>query len=684
MHRDPQKGCKTNPCGARVMEVALFGNPNTGKTSLFNELTGSYEYVGNWAGVTVEKKIGKLKYDCGILIDLPGIYGLNPLTRDEAIATRFLLENRFTSVLNIVDASQLARNLHLTIQLLEFGKPVYIGLNMIDVAKGRGLEVDAEILAKKLNVPVAPIIARTGKGCQKIYEYLKEAPGSGTDFNIDYGALIENAVASIGRLLPDIRGLNKRWLALQYLEGNPVVRSMPELQRVKDRLQAVCRELEADLQKEEGPAPLKQVIYKKRQQFIDEIIAEAVKIKDPAKRTMTETIDRIVTNKYAGVPIFIAAMYLMFCITFDWVGAPLSDLLDRFISGPLTDWIQAGLRQVHAAPFIEDIVINGIIAGVGGVLVFVPQIFVLFFFISFIEDSGYMARIAMVMDRFMESVGLNGKTIIPLIIGFGCNVPGVMAARTIEQPKERLLTVLLTPLMSCSARLSVYSLFAAAFFEKYQAIVVLSLYLLGIAAALLLAKVFSYFIKTEDSVFVIELPPYRVPNARSLFRSTWDKGKGFVRKAGTIIFAGTCLIWLLSYAGPGGLNVSIDQSFLALICGAIAPVFSPLGFGTWQAAAALVTGFLAKEVVVSTMNILYFVPDGSSLVHAVTEAFTPLSAYSFMVFTLLYIPCLATAATIQKETGSKKWTLFAIVYALIIAYILSFVIFRLGLLLGLN
>ncbi|WP_025730980.1 ferrous iron transport protein B [Heyndrickxia ginsengihumi] len=658
------------------MEVALFGNPNTGKTSLFNELTGSYEYVGNWTGVTVEKKVGQLKGNYGILIDLPGIYTLNPLSKDEAVASRFLLENQFSTILNIVDASQLARNLHLTIQLLEFGKPVMIGLNMIDVAKSRGMRIDDRVMMERLGIQVVPIVARTGKGCQAIHKQFDMNIHNDLNFQIDYGELIEAGISKIEQLLPDIRSLNKRWLAIQFLEGNDVICNMPELDTCKQALLDISRQLEHQLS--DDKYQLKQAIYRKRQQFIDAVMKDAVQFSNLEKRTFSEKLDSIVTNKYLGIPIFILVMYFIFCVTFNWVGSPLSDLLDHFFSGPLSDWIQIGLTKVHATKFIQDIILNGIVAGVGGVLVFVPQIFVLFFFISFIEDSGYMARVAMVMDRLMEAVGLNGKAFIPLIIGFGCNVPGVMAARTIEQPKERLLTTLLTPLMSCSARLSVYSLFVAAFFEKYQALIVLSLYLLGIVVALILAKVFSLFIKTEGSVFVIELPPYRVPNARSLFRSTWDKGKGFVRKAGTFIFGGTVAIWLLSYTGPGGVNVPIDKSFMAVICSYIAPIFTPLGFGTWQAAAALITGFLAKEVVVSTMNVLYFVPDSSSLETVISHTFTPISAYSFMVFILLYIPCLSTVAIIQKETGSKKITIFSIIYALMIAYILSVLVYQIG------
>jgi ferrous iron transport protein B len=342
------------------------------------------------------------------------------------------------------------------------------------------------------------------------------------------------------------------------------------------------------------------------------------------------------------------------------------------------------LSAIHASAFIHDLIIQGLIAGVGGVIIFIPQIFILFFFISLLEDSGYMARVALVMDRIMESVGLNGKAFIPMMIGFGCNVPGIMAARTIETPRERLVTILLTPLMSCSARLPVYALFVGAFFAAHKAFIVLSLYVLGIVVALILAKIFSStMLKSETSLFVIELPPYRMPQVQSLWRSTWDKGKGFLRKAGTFIFAGSVFIWLLTYAGPHGLKVDMNDSFLAAIGNIIAPILKPIGFGTWQAAASLITGFLAKESIISTMNIIYFVPNSSSLGGLLSHYYTPLAAYSFMVFILLYIPCLATTATIYKETGSKKWTAFSIIYALAVAYFLCLVIYQSGKLIGL-
>lgn len=673
-----------------MIEIALFGNPNTGKTSLFNSLTGSYEYVGNWSGVTVEKKVGLLRNKQGHLIDLPGIYSLNPLSKDERVVTEFLLHESFTEVLNIVDASQIERNLHLTVQLLEFGKPLIIGLNMMDVAKNRGIEINERLLGELLGVRIVPIIARTGKGCDELSKLLVVSSTQRKEpLNLYYGSVIEKGIDKLSQL---IVGNKKsiieqlpplRWLALQFYEGNKVIFDYLQKFIPSTELEQLLRDTEEKLiEKNEGKS-LHQAIYNVRREFIDNIINDAAIRRKAEKLPLTERIDLVVTHKILGIPIFLFFMYLMFMLTFNWLGFPLSDTLDAFFSGPLTEWLTAGLVSIGASAFIQSLILDGIVAGVGGVLVFVPQIFILFFFISFLEDSGYMARVALVMDRLMESVGLNGKSFIPMIIGFGCNVPGVMAARTIEQPKERLLTILLTPLMSCSARLPVYALFVGAFFASHQAFVVLALYVLGIVMAFILAKVFSSTIlKSETSVFVIELPPYRVPQFQTLARSTWDKGKGFVRKAGTFIFAGSVVIWLLSYAGPGGLAVEMNDSFLAMVGGVFAPLLAPIGFGTWQAGASLLTGFFAKEVVVSTMNIIYHVPDVDSLQGMLAGAYTPLSAFTFMAFVLLYVPCLATTATIQKETGSVKWTLFAVGYALILAYILCLIIYQVGRALG--
>ncbi|WLR57721.1 ferrous iron transport protein B [Mesobacillus subterraneus] len=669
------------------MNIALIGNPNTGKTSLFNNLTGSYEYVGNWSGVTVEKKVGLFKNGKDQLIDLPGVYTLNPLSKDEGVVTNFFLNEPFEKLLNILDASQLRRNLHLTMQLLEYGAPVIIGLNMLDVAKNRGIQIDIHKLSESLGVTVAPVVARTGMGCNELAELVTVGVvGTGKNNLVYYGKAIEAGILELENKLAGKTQHPVRWLALQLFEGNPYVKSYLATILHMAELETLVNDVTVSQQQYAvSNKALDQVIHRKRSEAIDKIVSAATTRLDNKKIPLTEKVDMIVTNKFLGIPIFLVLMYVMFMLTFDWLGFPLSDALDSLLSGPVTAGITAALTAVGASSFIKDLILDGIVAGVGGVLVFVPQIFILFFFISLLEDSGYMARVALVMDRLMESVGLNGKAFIPMMIGFGCNVPGIMAARTIETPKERLMTILLTPLMSCSARLPVYALFVGAFFVEKKAAVVLSLYVIGIVIALILAKVFSKtLLKGETSVFVIELPPYRLPQARALWRSTWDKGKGFVKKAGTFIFAGSVLIWLLAYAGPEGVNVGMDDSYLAILGGVFAPLFAPIGFGTWQASASLFTGFLAKEAIISTMNIIYFVPDEASLQGLLAAHYTPLAAYSFMAFILLYIPCLATVATIYKETASKRWTAFSITYALIIAYVLSLIIYQGGKLFGLT
>lgn len=665
------------------MDIALIGNPNTGKTSLFNNLTGSYEYVGNWSGVTVEKKVGQFKNKKDKLIDLPGIYSLNPLSKDEGVVTQFLLSEHVDKMINILDASQLERNLHLTIQLLEYGKPVVIGLNMVDVALKRGLQIEPNHLSNQIGIPLTPVIARTGKGCDLLAEDVTSERMSEPNARIvNYGIEIEEAILRFEQLLDNKSSRSARWLALQMFEGNQYVKKYVKNYIESEKLDQFLVEIKDTVKRSTGVS-IDQFIFQKRKETIDQIMADAYIKREQIKTPLSEKIDAIVTNKILGLPIFFLLMYLMFMLTFDWLGFPLSDLLDAFITGTLSNTIENLLNAAGASAFIHSLILDGIVAGVGGVLVFVPQIFILFFFISLLEDSGYMARVALVMDRLMEAVGLNGKAFIPMMIGFGCNVPGIMAARTIETPKERLLTILLTPLMSCSARLPVYALFVGAFFVQQKAFIVLSLYILGIVVALVLAKLFSSTIlKGETSFFVIELPPYRLPQFQALWRSTWDKGKGFVKKAGTFIFAGSVFIWLLSYIGPSGTDVALDDSYLAAIGGFIAPLFEPIGFNTWQAGASLITGFLAKEAIISTMNIIYFVPDEASLQGLLSDYFTPLAGYSFMVFILLYIPCLATVATIYKETGSKKWTAFSMGYALIIAYLLAFIIYQGGRLLG--
>lgn len=668
-----------------MSSIALVGNPNTGKTSLFNTLTSSYEYVGNWAGVTVEKKVGSLKNGAGKLIDLPGIYSLHPLSRDEGVAAQYLIEETPEALINIVDASQLERNLLLTLQLLEYGKPTILGLNMTDVAQARGIQVNPDILQAQLGITVMPLIARTGKGTSQVLSVLeKPSHIPPVTFRLDYGGIVEEALASIITQLQKIPGLpNLRWMALQLMEQNPVVLELLQKRMDISRLTEICEACQTRLQKDKLALTLPQWIRSVRMDYIRSVCAAAIDSSRQKPHNLTERLDSILTHRYLGLPLFIVFMYAMFKTTFDWAGSPLSDMVDGFIGGPLSDWTNSLLQMLGASEFTHALIVDGIIGGVGGVVVFVPQIFILFLIISFLEDSGYMARVCLLMDSTMERMGLNGKAFIPFIIGFGCNVPAIMAARSIEQPKDRMLTTLLLPLMSCSARLPVYLLFAAVFFPAQQATAVLAMYVMGVVFALILCKLFSkHLFKNESSIFIIELPPYRMPQLKTLGRSTWEKGKGFLRKAGTIILAGSVIIWLMSYAGPGGFNVDMDHSFLAGFGGWIAPLLQPLGFGTWQAGSTLVPGFLAKEVVVSTMNIIYHAPDAAGLESQLSAVFTPLSSISFMAFILLYIPCLATVGVIKKETASWKWTFFSMGYSLVLAYAVSLVIYQGGRLLG--
>lgn len=652
----------------------ILGNPNVGKTSLFNNLTGSYEYVGNWSGVTVEKKIGKLKQNIGTLVDLPGTYDLSPISKDETVVTEYLLQNDFTGMINIIDASQLKRNMQLTVQLLELNVPLIVGLNMIDVSAKRGIKIDYEKLMRRLKVIVLPVIARNGKGTANMLEELQHLePTQKTHFKLNYGTTVESSIQTICNLLKENTNYTLqqlRFIAIQYLLDNSQILKVIN-EKIIHQMEAIKDELTQKL-----TMPIRDYIERVRNDYIDQILDDVVAYPEKESQFFSTKLDKILINKYIGMPIFLGIMWLIFQTTFTWVGSPLSDLLDGFIGGPLTNWVKAGMDQIGVLPFLQDLITDGIIAGVGSVLVFVPQIIVLFFFISLLEDSGYMARIAVLMDKLMEYFGLSGKAFIPMIIGFGCNVPSIMAARSIENEKERLSTILIAPFMSCSARLPVYALFVGVFFKAHQSLIVLSLYVLGIVVALLASTILTKTVlKNENSVFIIELPTYRIPSIKTLWRSTWEKAKGFVKKAGTFIFGGSVVIWLLSYAGPTGFNVNIEQSFLHIVGSFVATVLHPLGFGTWQAGATLVPGFLAKEVIVSSMAIIYSSSEGG-LVHVLQQQFSPLSAYAFMIFILLYIPCLSTVATIRKETYSMKWTLLAVIYPLVTAYVLALVFYQ--------
>lgn len=657
-----------------TQSYCILGNPNVGKTSLFNALTGSYEYIGNWSGVTVEKKVGKLKDNVGDLVDLPGIYDLSPISKDETVVTDYLMSTSFTGMINIIDACQLKRNLNLTIQLMELNKPMIIGLNMIDVATQRGIKINYQALMRKLKVPVFPIVARKAKGTHSLLgelNYLE--PHQRRAFKINYGTEIETAIQQICSIIKQDNMYpteRLRFIAIQYLIDN--VQIYQELDAmILEQLEPIKRKLSNATEQS-----TRQRIEAVRNDYINQLLEDIVEYPEEDKQFFTSKVDRLLLNRYLGIPIFLGIMWLIFQTTFTWIGTPLSDQLDAFISGPLSEWIKSVMNTLHITSFLQDLITDGIIAGVGSVLVFVPQIVVLFFFISLLEDSGYMSRIAVLMDKTMESIGLSGKSFIPMIIGFGCNVPSIMAARSIENEKERLITILVAPFMSCSARLPVYALFVGAFFSAHQSLVVLSLYILGIVVALLVSTLLNKLIlKDNQSVFIVELPTYRVPSFKTLWRSTWEKAKGFVKKAGTFIFGGSVVIWTLTYIGPHGVNVPINQSFMHMIGQGFANLIAPLGFGSWQAGATLIPGFLAKEVIISSMAILYSSSE-SGLTQVIQQQFTPLSAYAFMIFILLYVPCISTVATIRKETSSWKWTLLAVVYPIATAYILTFVFYQ--------
>lgn len=583
-----------------MITAALLGNPNVGKTTLFNALTGSNQYVGNWAGVTIEKKEGFLGKDIRI-VDLPGIYAMDTYSNEEKISKQFLQSEDVDVIVNIVDASNLDRNLYLTVQLKQFNKPIVLILNMMDVAKSKGIEINCGMLSKMLGVTAIPISATKKTGIQKSRDVLE----NGNFFK-------------------------------SYIENGS------HLSDEKD-------------------------IYK----FIEGILNECRKITGKKKLTPTDRIDRLLVSKYLAYPVFILIMFLIFQFTFSWVGQPLSDLLDTLLNEHFVPW--AGSLLSNSNPWFSSLIIDGIIGGVGSVIVFLPIILTLFLGISFLEDSGYMARAALIMDRIMRHMGLSGKAFIPMMVGFGCSVPGIMSTRTLESEKDRRLTALLVPLMSCNAKLPVYALLASIFFPGKQTAVIFSLYILGIVLAFLVGLLFERTIfKKDEEPFIIELPEYKMPEMKDLLLHTWRKGESFLKKMGTVIFSASVVIWFLSNFNFSGL-AHIDESFLSYIGRLINPIFVPLGFGKWQNSVSLLTGIVAKEVVLGSMGVLY----GGDLKSVLPGFFNQLSAYSFLVFVLLYTPCISAVATIKKEYGSKMMAL-SIAYQLLLAWVVSFIIYSLG------
>lgn len=653
--------------------IALAGNPNCGKTTLLNSLTGTKHYVGNWAGVTVEKKVGHYNHgDYKLeLVDLPGTYSLSPYSLEEKIARNYILDENPDVILNIVDAVNMERNLFLTVQLMELGKPMVVALNMMDEAKKKGFNINCQELEKALGVPVVPIVALKSEGIKELLDKVVLAGSENskkTPIKIPYGVDMERI---LGRLEEEISEHKKdylypdRWLAIKTLE------------RDEDITHFIEETLIEEINLEEN---YNDIIVNKRYHFISKIVDAAVSRPISNSYEKSDRIDSIMLNRFLGLPIFAAIMYIMFYTTFN-VGGIFVDILDVFFSETLGGIVGQLLMSLGVAEWLQNLIVEGIIGGVGGVLTFVPNIAILFIFISILEDSGYMSRVAFLLDEWMQKIGLNGKTFIPLILGFGCNVPAIMATRTLENERDRLIAILINPFMSCGARFPVYVLIASAFFPGNETLVTFSLYILGAAIAMLVGYVFRRTIfKGDKTHFIMELPPYRVPDIKQLSIHVWDRVKGYVVKAGTVIFAASVVLWFVLNFNSSGI-VGITESFGAGLGKVMAPIFKPLGFGTWQSALSLFTGVVAKEIVVANMAIVYGIggdPSAGEFYKVMSQSFTPLSAYAFMVFVLLYTPCVGVIGVIKRETNSWKWTGFSVVFQFVVAWVIAFLVYQLG------
>ena len=679
-----------NAHDTRTMKVALAGNPNCGKTTLFNALTGSNQYVGNWPGVTVEKKEGTAHLgDRSItVVDLPGIYSLSPYSMEEIVARDFIIGEGPDAVIDIVDATNLERNLYLTVQLLELERPLVLALNFMDEVKARGDQIDVERLSKELGVPVVPITAKTGEGLDELLQVAHRQMHLGVTYEPDdlYDDFTHDIHHRMGELIHDYAyaaNLPAHWASIKLLEGDGIVAKALNLPAdVQNKLDAIIAEYEAS----SALGDRETLVADSRYRYIERVVhASVVKGKGSEGPTLTEKIDRIVTGKYTALPLFLCAMLVMFVITFgpfgSWLQDGVSTLIDLFSS-----WLEGTLTAMGAPDVVISLACDGIISGVGGVLSFLPQIALLFFFLSFLEDSGYMSRAAFIMDRLLRRFGLSGKAFIPMLMGFGCSVPAIMGARTMENEKDRRMTILLIPFMSCSAKLPVYGLLSAAFFGPWAGLVVFGLYVIGMAVGILSGILFKHTLFSgEPAPFVLELPPYRFPSIENIATHVWQKVKGFLVKAGTLILAMSIVLWLLQ-SFDFSLHMVDDaaNSMLGTLGALIAPVFAPLGFGFWQAAVALLTGFIAKEMVVSSLSMFYgfsLTAAGTAVAAAMT-GFTPLSAFSMLVFILLYVPCVAATSTMAKELGSAKWTVFSVCWQIGVAYVVSLLVHTVGLALG--
>ncbi len=667
------------------LKIGLAGNPNVGKTTLFNNLTGLNQHVGNWPGKTVEKAEGHYNYNNNRVdvIDLPGNYALSAHSIEEIVSRDFIVDEDSDVIVNIIDASNLERNLYLTVQMMELGANLVVALNMNKFAQDKGYTIDAKKLSDLLGVPVVEIEANSKIGKDQLLKTIEEAAKNpvNTVNRLSYGPELFDHLNELQTAIEEDKNLSdvpSRWIAVKLLEDDEIILDRIEDSSKRNNILNTTEKVKKhfkDIYNESS----EEVIANARYAYIEGLLKEVLTKPATEKKTLTDKIDSIVTNRLLGFPIFLIIMYLMFQITFT-VAAPFQDMIDEGF-GILGEMVATSLGDGMLTSFIVD----GIIGGVGGVLVFLPQIILLFLIISFLEDSGYLARAAFVMDKVMHSlVGLHGKAFIPMILGFGCGIPGIMATRTMENEKDRLITMLIVPFMSCTARMPVYLLLVGAFFAAAdQTNVIFSLYVLGIVVAIIVAFILRKTLFDDmDAPFVMELPDYKLPTLRGILMHTAEKSWGFVRKAGTIILAAAIIVWILS-SFPAGVEYGSQESAIGMIGTAVAPVFAPLGFGSWQPAVALIFGLVAKEVVVGTFSSLFGVAEeGAGIAAAMHGIFTPLTAYVFMVFVLLYIPCFAALGTIKQETGGWKWPLIMSVTTLITAYVVSFIVYMVGLALG--
>ena len=667
-----------------LLSFALAGNQNCGKTTLFNQLTGSNQHVGNFPGVTVDRKDGEIRGQKNTLVtDLPGIYSMSPYSSEEIVTRNFVLNEHPRGIINIVDATNIERNLYLTMQLMELDVPMVLALNMMDEVRENGGSVLVNQMEERLGIPVIPISAAKNEGIEELVAHAvhvakyQEKPGR-KDFceADDHGGAVHRALHAIMHLIEDHAAradIPVRFAASKLAEGDALILEQLALdENEKEMLEHIVCQMETERGLDRAAA-----IADMRFNFIEKVCRETVvKPKESREHVRSTKIDRVLTGKYTALPCFAGIMAAVFFLTFHVIGASLQSVLEVLI-GKLTELVDSAMTAWGVNPVLHSLVIDGIFNGVGSVLSFLPIIVTLFFFLSILEDSGYMARVAFVMDKLLRKIGLSGRSIVPMLVGFGCTVPGVMASRTLPSERDRKMTILLTPFMSCSAKLPIYAFFTAAFFPKYSALVMVLLYFGGIFMAVLMAMLMQGTLFQGEAVpFVMELPNYRMPGAKNVGQLLWDKAKDFLQRAFTVIFIATIVIWFLQTFGTH-LNVVEDSkdSILAVVSGCLAPVFRPLGFGDWRVSTALLTGFMAKESVVSTLSVLF----GTTA--QLTEILTPVSALSLLVFCLLYTPCVAAVASIKRELGGR-WAAVVVVSQCVIAWLAAFVVHGFALLFG--